>query len=425
MKQLFLRSWCNKQTVIICIISLVLFVSVFSVVYYLSTKKSIMLEMNRETIEVSTHAKTVEQLLQEQNIDVAAHDKISPSPSTPIVNDMAISWKQAKKVTISVDGNQSKVWTTETKVKDILKEANIEVSEHDSLSQELDTELGAENEISIQKAFQVTLVDDVNKRKVWSTSTTVANFLKENGIQLNEFDRIKNNLEDAITPQSKIVVVRVEKVIDVVENSLNFEIIKEQDASLEEGKETVVTEGQKGLIIKTYESIKENGKVVAKNLKSESKGKEPKNQVVAIGTKKIVRSKNSTDTTAKKESTVSDSTVNPNSMDSKSTISYDSTEPAIGSEFYVIATAYTPYCKGCSGTSATGINLRLNPDMKAIAVDPSVIKLGSKVWVEGYGTAIAVDTGGAIKGNKIDILVQSETQAINWGVKRVRIKVIN
>ncbi len=419
MKQLFLRSWSNKQSGIICIISLVLFVSVFSVVYYLSNKKSVMLEMNGETIEVSTHAKTVEQLLQDQNIDVAAHDIISPSLSTPIVNDMAISWKQAKKVTISVDGNQSKVWTTETKVKDILKEANIEVSEHDSLAQELDTELGAENEISIQKAFQVTLVDDVNKRQVWSTSTTVANFLKEQGIQLNEFDRIENNLEDVITSQSKIVVVRVEKVIDVVENSLDFETIKKQDASLEEGKETVVTEGQKGLIIKTYESIKENGKVVAKNLKSENKGKEPQNQVVAIGTKNIERSKNSTDI-AKRESTVSS-----NSIDSKSTILYDSTEPAIGSEFYVIATAYTPYCKGCSGTSATGINLRLNPEMKAIAVDPSVIKLGSKVWVEGYGTAIAVDTGGAIKGNKIDILVQTEIQAITWGVKRVRIQVLN
>ena len=176
MKQLFLRSWGNKQPVIICIISLVLFVSVFSVVYYLNNKKSVMLEMNGETIEVSTHAKTVEQLLQDQNIDVATHDKISPSLSTPIVNDMAISWKQAKKVTISIDGNQSKVWTTETKVKDILKEANIEVSEHDSLAQELDTELGAENEISIQKAFQVTLVDDENKRQIWSTSTTVANF---------------------------------------------------------------------------------------------------------------------------------------------------------------------------------------------------------------------------------------------------------
>lgn len=43
--------------------------------------------------------------------------------------------------------------------------------------------------------------------------------------------------------------------------------------------------------------------------------------------------------------------------------------------------------------------------MKMIAVDPKVIPLGSKVWVEGYGEAIAGDTGGAIKGNRIDILL--------------------
>ena len=58
-----------------------------------------------------------------------------------------------------------------------------------------------------------------------------------------------------------------------------------------------------------------------------------------------------------------------------------------------------------------------------IAVDPSVIKLGSKVWVEGYGTAIAGDTGGSIKGNKIDILVQTDAQA--RGRKKVRVKVLN
>jgi len=380
-------------------------------VLYQGTKKSVKLEANGETIEVSTHAKTVGQLLQEQNIDVAAHDKISPSPNTQIVNDIVISWIQAKAVTISVDGNQSKFWTTETKVEDILKEANIEVSEHDSLAPDLETELGAENKISIRKAFQVALLDGINKRHVWSTSTTVANFLKQQGIQLNEFDRVENNLEDVITPHSKIAVVRAEKVIEVVEESLDFTIEKELDASLDEGKEKVLTEGQKGLITKTYEIIIENGKVVAKNLQSEDVVKEPQNQVVAVGTKTIVHKMDSTDSIA--------------GIDSKSTVLYDSTEPASGSEFYVIATAYTPYCKGCSGTSATGVNLRLKPGLKAIAVDPSVIQLGSKVWVEGYGTAIAVDTGGAIKGNKIDILVQSEIQAINWGVKRVRIKVLN
>ncbi|WP_313428311.1 LysM peptidoglycan-binding and 3D domain-containing protein [Siminovitchia terrae] len=96
-----------------------------------------------------------------------------------------------------------------------------------------------------------------------------------------------------------------------------------------------------------------------------------------------------------------------------------------GNEMTVTATAYTAYCNGCSGVTATGIDLRENPGQKVIAVDPSVIPLGSKVQVEGYGTAIAGDTGGAIKGNKIDIFVPSKSEAMNFGVKKVKIKVLN
>ena len=59
--------------------------------------------------------------------------------------------------------------------------------------------------------------------------------------------------------------------------------------------------------------------------------------------------------------------------------------------------------------------------MKLIAVDPSVIPLGSRVWVEGYGEAIAADTGGAIKGHKIDVLMSSDAAARQWGRKTVKI----
>lgn len=96
-----------------------------------------------------------------------------------------------------------------------------------------------------------------------------------------------------------------------------------------------------------------------------------------------------------------------------------------GKEMTVTATAYTAYCKGCSGTTAYGIDLRTNPDQKVIAVDPSIIPLGTKVWVEGYGEAIAGDTGGAIKGNKIDVFIPSYDSAMEWGVKKVKIKVLN
>lgn len=93
-------------------------------------------------------------------------------------------------------------------------------------------------------------------------------------------------------------------------------------------------------------------------------------------------------------------------------------------EITVSATAYTADCEGCSGITATGINLKDNPNKKVIAVDPNVIPLGSQVYVEGYGTAIAGDTGGAIKGNKIDLHVPTTEEALNWGRKEVTIKII-
>jgi len=94
-------------------------------------------------------------------------------------------------------------------------------------------------------------------------------------------------------------------------------------------------------------------------------------------------------------------------------------------EMTVTATAYTAYCKGCSGTTAIGIDLRANPNQRVIAVDPRVIPLGTKVWVEGYGEAIAGDTGGAIKGNKIDVFIPSQKSAMAWGVKTVKIRILN
>ncbi|MEH7514959.1 LysM peptidoglycan-binding domain-containing protein [Gottfriedia acidiceleris] len=89
------------------------------------------------------------------------------------------------------------------------------------------------------------------------------------------------------------------------------------------------------------------------------------------------------------------------------------------------ASAYTASCKGCTGITATGINLKENPNTKVISVDPSVIPLGSKVNVEGYGVAIAGDTGGAIKGNRIDVFIPNKQDAIKFGRKQVKVTILN
>jgi 3D (Asp-Asp-Asp) domain-containing protein len=71
------------------------------------------------------------------------------------------------------------------------------------------------------------------------------------------------------------------------------------------------------------------------------------------------------------------------------------------------------------------VNLKSNPGAKIIAVDPNVIPLGSKVYVDGYGYAVAADKGGAIKGNRIDVFFSSKNDAYRWGVKRVKIRVLD
>jgi len=101
-------------------------------------------------------------------------------------------------------------------------------------------------------------------------------------------------------------------------------------------------------------------------------------------------------------------------------------ENATGGEtFTVTATAYTANCAGCSGVTATGVDLNSNPNANVIAVDPSVIPLGSVVHVEGYGHAIAADTGGAINGNKIDVHVPNNSEAMNWGTRTVDVTILN
>jgi len=97
---------------------------------------------------------------------------------------------------------------------------------------------------------------------------------------------------------------------------------------------------------------------------------------------------------------------------------------ASGTEIYMNATAYS-YQDTKGHVTSLGYDIRKNPNMKLIAVDPNVVPLGSKVWVEGYGVAIAGDTGGAIKGHRIDILMPSHKAAVSFGRRTVKIKVLN
>ena len=98
------------------------------------------------------------------------------------------------------------------------------------------------------------------------------------------------------------------------------------------------------------------------------------------------------------------------------------TPAAQGKTLVVSATAYSRHEAGLSNFTATGIDLSVNP--MVIAVDPSVIPLGSLVNVPGYGIAIAGDTGGAIVGNKIDLHMENLNAALAFGRQTLTITIL-
>lgn len=410
MKNQFLKSVKSKQ-IIFAITFLTLFVAVVSLVIFEGTKRTVTLTVNGEQEELKTHASTVSKLLAANNIEVSEHDVVTPSMDAPIEEGLAIQWEQSKQVAIIVDEEETSLWTIKKNIQDILDEADITLAEHDQVSPGLTEELDDTYEITIDKAYEFMLVDGGEETKHWSTSTTIGDFLNREEIELDELDRLEGDVDSEIQPGSTVEIVRVEKEVATIKEQENFTVETKSDSSLLKGREEIVQEGKKGVIAREYEIVKENGKEVSRSLVSEKVVKEPTKKIVSVGTKVVVASA-STNTSTK-------------SSANNTTVSRDNSAPSSGKEFYVTATAYTAGCNGCSGITATGINLKANPNLKVIAVDPRVIPLGSKVWVEGYGYAIAGDTGGAIKGNKIDIHVPTKQAAYNFGRRQVKIKVMN
>lgn len=406
---LFFKSLKSLQVTVAIFVTTVL-ITIGSLIIFEENKREVTLNLNGEEQVVKTYASTVGNLLAKQGIEVAEHDVVTPSVDTKVEDGLSIDWKQAKQVAIQIDSEEKSVWTTQQTVGEVLEEVGIEVTEHDELSPKRQSKVKEDSTITIAKAYEFTFVDGVEEKKYWSTETTIDKFLEREDIEIGEFDRLEQSAEDIIKPNDVVQLVRVEKVQDVVEESADFTVETRKDDALLKGREQVVQQGTKGKVEKTYEIVKENGKEISRTVVAEKVTQKPTNKIVSVGTKVMVASAGPT-TNTKSSAGVG--------------VSRNDAAPSGGKEFYVEATAYTPYCNGCSGISAAGINLRANPNLKVIAVDPRVIPLGTKVWVEGYGYAVAGDTGGAIKGNRIDVLVQSKGQAYSWGRKKVKIRVMN
>ncbi|MRH45003.1 DUF348 domain-containing protein [Aquibacillus halophilus] len=388
-----------KTKLVIPILSIIALVAFVSFTTYQVTKAQITVTEDGEVSAIRTHADTVEDVLNELDIEVEDHDKLSHPKDELITSGMKIDLIKANEIIVSINDEDKTYFTTTETVGAFLDEQKIEVSDHDEVSLNRDHKIEAGLSIEIKEAYQVMLNDGGEEKQVWVTGGTVADLLKSENVSLGDLDRLEPKESDRLSEATNITITRVEKVTDIVEETKDYSIVKKNDSSLAKGTEKVVSSGKEGIIAKHYEVVLENGKEVSRELIKEEVKKESEQRVVAVGTK--VNQNTGVNTVSRGDDTVARTLT-------------------------MHATAYNWNCASCDGRglTRTGINLKANPNLKIVAVDPSVIPLGTKLWVEGYGYATANDTGGAIKGNRIDVHLPTLAEAYRYGRKTVQVRIL-
>ncbi|NCC80245.1 MAG: DUF348 domain-containing protein [Clostridia bacterium] len=387
------------------------FISLFAAVVILavsitvnSMKKHVTIVIDGKEQVVSTFKNTVDEVLEENGIAIEKKDKVSRNTSDVLAKTDKIEIDRAVPVELIADGAVQSYLTPEKTVRAFFKAEDVTLYEKDKVSVDLDAQIVSGMSMRIDRAVAVELTADGETVTYLTPEKTVREFLEAEKIPFNEKDKFSVALEDRILSGLKMSIVRVTSEVVEETQSIAFGVQEKKDSTMFKGKTVVKQEGVKGEKKITKEITYEDGVEVASVELSEEVIKEPVDKIVAVGTKVVQ--------TVKKPST--SSIVASRGGAIPSSLSYSKA-------FTVEATAYA-----LDGITATGtVPRRVEGGWSTIAVDPRVIPYGTKVYVENYGYAIAEDTGGAIKGNRVDLYMNSVSAALNWGRRNVTIYILN
>ena len=318
---------------------------------------------------------------------------------------VAIVSSLQREIVIECEGSRTTVKTMKSTVEEVLKQSGIKVSKYDYVSLPLDMKLKREDTtIYIKYAVPVTVAVDGKEMKLMTCKETVKEALDGGSITLDSSDRLEGALlSDKIVKDMNLKVVRVKEEMVSESESIPFEVVKKENSHIDRGRQNVINEGKNGVREKLYKVVYEDGKEIKREFIEEKVVSEPVKRIVEYGTAVVYTTSRGESFRYKKV------------LDMK-------------------ATAYTASFKDTGkhpghpqfGITYTGVRAKKG----IIAVDPKVIPLGTKVYIEGvgstpdYGYAVAADIGGAIKGNKIDLYMDGQETVDRWGVKKVRVYIL-
>ena len=294
-------------------------------------------------------------------------------------------------VHVYVDGREQSIQSYRPTVGEALQYAQIAQKPGDRIIPSASTLLWPDIEVRVIRAVPVTLRIGSSSSSTRVAAASVGEALRLTGVTLGPIDQVYPAAEAALQPGMRITVERREWNMWSEQRKIPFTSTTVSDPQLFKGNRLVRTAGREGLNERAVEVLYADGRPAATFPHVWTVVRAPVNQVIALGTRAMIASRGT----------------------------------FAGREFMMLeATAYYPgpdnFGGGVGPRTAIGMVLQRG----IVAVDPSVIPLGSKVYVEGYGYAIAADTGGAIKGMKIDLCVNSHDEAMHFGRQPVKVYII-
>ncbi len=290
------------------------------------------------------------------------------------------------------DGTQTQHVTSAQTVEAFLKERGIVPGPRDYVHPAADTPLTDNLIIEYSPALPVRLVTASGTKTIVTTAEDVGALLEEQGIHLGKHDIVRPSLADPIVAYGTVRISRVVKWVSAEKRRIAQRTVHEIDFSLPPGAVKVLKHGQPGIALTMVDNTQTDGKLYTRVLRTRVLRK-PETRVVAEG----VGSANAIADFARH--------------------GLEKTSYIASGALNMVATAYTAGCAGCSGYTATGYRAGHG----IVAVDPRVIPLGTRLYIPGYGFAIAGDTGGAIRGDRIDLGFNSLSDAVDFGRRVVKV----
>ncbi|MBC7765708.1 MAG: G5 domain-containing protein [Hyphomonadaceae bacterium] len=295
-----------------------------------------------------------------------------------------------KVVTLSDQGNSICFKTFKQTVAGAMRERGIALTDGDAVIPEQSAKLARRQNIDIKRAIDISIVADGNEQKIRTLASTVKEVFSTANIPLNDADELSIAKEEKLAPNMQITVTRVAESTVTVQEKIPYRNMSHSNAKLDSGKTQVLQDGQEGIEEQKYKVVLKDGKEVARELIEKNILIPAIAKITEFGTKSML-------ITSRGENFRYKSVIN------------------------ATATAYAIHGRTASGmTSKPGV----------IAVDPRVIPLGSRLYIEStdgswtYGYAVAGDTGGAIKSNRIDLFFNTEQECFRFGRKQAKVYIL-